>query len=59
MAMANNKAYDVHFWEHVIRLKREIKHHEKQAIAKRKELTIAFDEVAAKFLVSSSSDTEK
>ena len=35
-AMANNQAHDVSFWENVIRLKREIKHHEKQAIAKRK-----------------------
>ena len=54
-----NQTYDVPFWENVIRLKREIKHHEKQAVAKRRLLTVAFDEICAKFVVSPLSETEK
>ena len=49
----------VAFWRNISRLKREIKQLEKQAILKRKELNIAFDEVCAKFAISSSSETEK
>ena len=51
--------YDLAFWRNVIRLKREIKLHEKEAVIKRRELSIAFNDVCARFVVSPSSDTEK
>ena len=37
--------YDLTFWRKVIRLKREIKQHEKSAIVKRKELAFACNEI--------------
>ena len=54
-----NPEKDIAFWKSVLKLKREIKWHEKEISSKRKALSVAFNEMCDRFVLSPSSETEK